>query len=60
MVYTVPHFIAGKTYTETTTKIHEIHNPAFGETIGQVNFASTATCDHEKIRYVDAINVHQP
>ena len=45
MVYTVPHFIAGKKYTEATTKSHDIHNPAFGETIGRVDFASIATCD---------------
>ncbi len=45
MVYTVPHYIAGHTYTETTTNNHEVHNPAFGETIGHVGFASIATCD---------------
>ncbi len=45
MVYTVPHYLAGNTHTETTTKSHEIHNPAFGETIGIVNFASVATCN---------------
>ncbi len=46
MVYTVPHYIAGKTCAETTTKSHDIHNPAYGETIGHVNFASRATCDN--------------
>lgn len=46
MGYTVPHFIAGCKFTETTSKSHDIYNPAFGETIGQVNFASTATCNN--------------
>ena len=45
MVYTVPHYIAGHTYTETTAPSHDIHNPAFGETIGHVGFASRSTCD---------------
>lgn len=46
MVYTVPHYIAGNAFTETNTKGHEIVNPAFGETIGHVYFASTATCNN--------------
>lgn len=46
MVYTVPHYIAGHAFTDTTTKTHEIYNPANGEAIGQVNFASTLTCEN--------------
>lgn len=45
MVYSVPHYIAGKAFTDNTTPGHDIYNPAFGEIIGQVNFASTAICD---------------
>lgn len=45
MVYKVPHYIAGNAFIETTTKSYDIHNPAFGETIGQVSFASKTTCD---------------
>jgi malonate-semialdehyde dehydrogenase (acetylating)/methylmalonate-semialdehyde dehydrogenase len=45
MVYTVPHYLAGNTYIETTTKSHDIYNPAFGEPIGLVHFASIATCN---------------
>lgn len=45
MGYTVPHYIAGKTFTEATTS-HDIYNPALGEIIGQVNFASTVTCNN--------------
>ncbi len=45
MVYTVPHFIAGTTYTDTTTKSHPIYNPALGEIAGQVYFANDVLCD---------------
>lgn len=45
MGYIVPHYIAGKAYTETNSKGHDIYNPAFGEVIGRVNFASIETCN---------------
>ncbi len=45
MVYTVPHYIGGETFTENPTKSHDIYNPAFGEAIGQVGFATEATCN---------------
>ena len=45
MTYTVPHYLGGNAHTEETTKKHGIYNPAFGETIGHVDFASIATCD---------------
>jgi len=45
MVYMVPHYIAGKLYSETTTKHNDIYNPAVGEIIGQIGFASSATTD---------------
>jgi malonate-semialdehyde dehydrogenase (acetylating)/methylmalonate-semialdehyde dehydrogenase len=46
MGYSVPHYIAGSAFTDTSTKSHNIYNPAFGEIIGQVHFASTATCNN--------------
>jgi malonate-semialdehyde dehydrogenase (acetylating)/methylmalonate-semialdehyde dehydrogenase len=45
MGYTVPHHIGGQLVNETNTETHPIYNPAIGETIGQVYFASKATCD---------------
>ena len=45
MVYTVPHYIGGKSLLETTTNSHTIYNPANGEAIGQVYFADKALCD---------------
>ncbi len=45
MVYIVPHYIAGRKLTEKTMASHEIHNPALGETIGQVYFADQAICE---------------
>lgn len=45
MTYTVPHFIAGCAFTEIPTKTHDIFNPAHGEIIGKVNFASIAACN---------------
>lgn len=46
MPYIVPHYIAGKTTLEPNKKNHVIYNPARGEAIGQVDFASMATCDN--------------
>lgn len=40
MVYTVPHHLGGQLVNETTTPHHPIYNPAYGEMIGQVHFAS--------------------
>jgi len=45
MVYTVPHYIAGHAFNDTTSQHHEIHNPALGEMIGRVYFANKALCD---------------
>ena len=45
MVYTVPHYIAGHAFTEASAESHDINNPAFGEVIGRVDFASKNTCD---------------
>lgn len=45
MVYTVPHYIAGKSLTDSNEKDHTIYNPAFGEAIGHVGFANHAACD---------------
>lgn len=45
MGYNVPHHIGGQLINETNTETHPIYNPALGEIIGQVHFASKATCD---------------
>ncbi len=45
MSYTVPHHIGGQLVNETNPENLPIHNPALGEVIGQVHFASKATCD---------------
>lgn len=46
MIYTVPHFINGQFYEEKNTAGFELYNPAVGEIIGRVDFASEKTCDH--------------
>ncbi|MDP3562178.1 MAG: CoA-acylating methylmalonate-semialdehyde dehydrogenase [Legionellaceae bacterium] len=46
MIYTVPHFINGKPVTEAHDRTHALHNPATGQRIGQVYFASEALCDN--------------
>ena len=45
MVYTVPHYINGQSYVESDSHDHVIYNPAFGEVIGHVGFASHTACD---------------
>lgn len=45
MVYTVPHHIGGQVKTDDSNKRHTIYNPAIGEAIGDVRFASRSTCD---------------
>lgn len=45
MTYKVPHYIDGQLVNETNTDSHPIYNPALGEIIGQVHFASKTTCD---------------
>ena len=45
MEYTVPHYIGNQAVTDTSTQNHFIYNPALGESIGQVYFASKALCD---------------
>ena len=45
MSYIVPHYINGRLLKETSTPSHTIHNPALGEAIGQVHFASKAICE---------------
>jgi len=45
MGYTVPHYVDGQPVNEANTESHSIYNPALGESIGQVNFASKALCD---------------
>jgi malonate-semialdehyde dehydrogenase (acetylating)/methylmalonate-semialdehyde dehydrogenase len=46
MIYTVPHYIGGKTFSNSTSAVHDIHNPALGETIGHVFFADKSVCDN--------------
>lgn len=45
MGYNVPHYIGGQPVNETNTEAQSIYNPALGEIIGQVHFASKSTCD---------------
>jgi malonate-semialdehyde dehydrogenase (acetylating)/methylmalonate-semialdehyde dehydrogenase len=45
MGYNVPHYISGQLISETNTEGQSIYNPAIGEPIGQVHFASKDTCD---------------
>lgn len=44
MGYNVPHYIGGQRINELNTPSHPIFNPALGETIGQVHFASKEIC----------------
>ncbi len=45
MGYTVPHYIDGKAVLEPGPQRLTLYNPALGEPIGEVHFASAATCD---------------
>ncbi len=45
MTYTVPHYIGGQLVNESNTEAHTIYNPAMGEAIAKVHFASKNTCD---------------
>ncbi|KTD76637.1 CoA-acylating methylmalonate-semialdehyde dehydrogenase [Legionella waltersii] len=45
MGYTVPHFIGGQLVNESNGESQSIYNPAYGEIVGQVHFASKALCD---------------
>ncbi|KTC93870.1 CoA-acylating methylmalonate-semialdehyde dehydrogenase [Legionella cincinnatiensis] len=46
MGYIVQHYIDGQLLNETNTTGHSIYNPALGEVIGQVHFASKSLCDN--------------
>jgi malonate-semialdehyde dehydrogenase (acetylating)/methylmalonate-semialdehyde dehydrogenase len=45
MGYLVPHYIGGQLINEASEQSHPIYNPALGEVVGQVHFASKALCD---------------
>jgi len=45
MGYIVQHYIDGQLINETNTTCHSVYNPALGEVIGQVYFASQSLCD---------------
>ena len=45
MGYNVPHHINGQLVNETSAESQPVYNPATGESIGQVYFASKSTCD---------------
>lgn len=45
MGYIVPHHIGGELVNESSSETYSIQNPALGETIGQVHFASKSICD---------------
>lgn len=44
MGYIVQHYIGGQLIDETSTTSHSVYNPALGEVIGQVHFASQSLC----------------
>lgn len=46
MSYTVPHYLNGQWVNETTAEHQSIYNPAQGEVIGRVYFASKQTIDN--------------
>lgn len=54
MGYSVPHFINGKTVLEPSPSLHALHNPATGDAIGGVYFASNATCERAIVSAKDA------
>ena len=45
MAYTVPHYVAGLPFIEPSPESSPIYNPASGDIIGRVDFASKDTCD---------------
>lgn len=45
MIYKVPHFINGNRIHESNPSYFPIHNPATGEKIGEVGFASQGSCE---------------
>lgn len=45
MGYTVRHYIGGQLINEMNTTCHSVCNPALGEVIGRVYFASESLCD---------------
>lgn len=45
MEYTVPHYINGQSVNDSHSEHQSIYNPATGEPIGQVYFASKSMCD---------------
>mgnify|MGYP006369306835 FL=1 len=45
MAYTVPHYIDGLSIIEPSSQNNAIYNPASGDIIGRVDFASKALCD---------------
>lgn len=46
MGYTVPHYINGQALQDSHSESRPIYNPAIGETIGHVHFASKSICDN--------------
>lgn len=45
MGYMVQHYVGGQLVNETSTASHPVYNPALGEIVGQLHFASQALCD---------------
>lgn len=45
MGYKVPHHIGGQLVSENNTQSQSIYNPAYGEVIGEVHFASKDLCN---------------
>jgi malonate-semialdehyde dehydrogenase (acetylating)/methylmalonate-semialdehyde dehydrogenase len=45
MGYIVQHYIGGQLINESNTTSHPVYNPASGEAVGEVHFASQSLCD---------------
>lgn len=45
MSYIIHHYLGGQLINETSTPSHPVYNPAIGEPIGQIHFASKALCE---------------
>ncbi|MFT4058476.1 MAG: CoA-acylating methylmalonate-semialdehyde dehydrogenase [Legionella sp.] len=45
MGYIIQHYLGGQSINENNTPSHPVYNPALGETVGQVHFASKVLCE---------------
>lgn len=56
MYYNVPSFVDGKPCEEANTRNRTLYNPATGDAIGQVNYASTELCNQTVLIAKNAFN----